>query len=334
MKSLREDTGLVEERATRLLDALEGRTVTLLERLAEERRARHRAEAGLAELERRLAEAEAGVLELQEENRELDEQNRELEAHNRHLHERLAGREEAEGNFRPGRRSQGLSALIGRRPPAPVGGDREEPAPGPQAPADESPAASDTRATAAGDEATPATGESAPAASRVAGQGDLAIGGAPSPQALLDEWYQRYGNAFFKGHTRPLMVGIHELLAEREPWPEKLVRRALACYVNLPRYLKAVREGAERIDLEGRPAGRVDAKSAEHARRKLDRLQGDSRPRKARAKQGGKPRSGRQGQEEPGRPQAAAQAPEPPAQSSPATLEEKLTALLAKHNGR
>ncbi|MDN3523208.1 hypothetical protein, partial [Halomonas ramblicola] len=135
---------MVEERATRLLDALEGRTVTLLERLAEERRARHRAEAGLAELERRLAEAEAGVLELQEENRELDEQNRELEAHNRHLHERLAGREGAEGNFRLGRRSQGLSALIGRRPPAPVVGGREEPAPGPEAPAGEPPAASAT----------------------------------------------------------------------------------------------------------------------------------------------------------------------------------------------
>ncbi|MDN3520306.1 ProQ/FINO family protein, partial [Halomonas ramblicola] len=215
-------------------------------------------------------------------------------------------------------------------PPAPVVGGREEPAPGPEAPAGEPPAASATRATAAGDEAPPATGESAAAASREAGQGDLAVGAAPSPQALLDEWYQRYGNAFFKGHTRPLMVGIHELLAEREPWPEKLVRRALACYVNLPRYLKAVREGAERIDLEGRPAGRVDAKSAEHARRKLDRLQGESRPRKARAKRDGKPRSGRQGQEERGRPQAA----EPPAQPSHATLEEKLTALLAKHNDR
>ncbi|WP_235447594.1 ProQ/FINO family protein, partial [Vibrio splendidus] len=100
---------------------------------------------------------------------------------------------------------------------------------------------------------------------------------APSPQALLDEWYTRYPSAFFKGHTRPLMVGIHEVLASREPWPEKLVRRALACYVNLPRYLKAVREDAERIDLDGQPAGKVDAQSADHAHRKLDRLQGEKR---------------------------------------------------------
>ncbi len=70
----------------------------------------------------------------------------------------------------------------------------------------------------------------------------------PSPQALLKQWYQRYPNAFFKGHTKPLKVGIHQDLAEREPWSGKLIRRALANYVNLPRYVKSMREGAERID--------------------------------------------------------------------------------------
>ncbi|MBR9772039.1 MAG: ABC transporter substrate-binding protein [Gammaproteobacteria bacterium] len=110
-------------------------------------------------------------------------------------------------------------------------------------------------------------------------QGDLAIDKAPSPQALLGEWYQRYDKTFFKGHTRPLKVGIHEDLAASEPWPEKLVRRALACYVNLPRYLKSVREGAERIDLQGALVGAVDAQAAEHAKRKLDRLQAEQQGR-------------------------------------------------------
>ncbi|NDL70413.1 ProQ/FINO family protein [Vreelandella alkaliphila] len=87
----------------------------------------------------------------------------------------------------------------------------------------------------------------------------------PSPQALLNQWYQRYPKAFFTGHTKPLKVGIHQDLAQREPWSGKLIRRALANYVNLPRYVKSMREGAERIDLEGHPAGKVDKEAARHA---------------------------------------------------------------------
>lgn len=104
-------------------------------------------------------------------------------------------------------------------------------------------------------------------------QSRLEIDDAPSPQALLDEWYRRYTDTFFKGHTRPLKVGIHEDLVAREPWPDKLVRRALACYVHLPRYLKAVRVGAERVDLDGQPAGLVSEGEARHAHKKLESLQ-------------------------------------------------------------
>lgn len=90
----------------------------------------------------------------------------------------------------------------------------------------------------------------------------------PSPNALLNSWYERYPKAFFKGHTKPLKVGIHQDLAEREEWPNKLIRRALANYVNLPRYIKAVRAGAERVDLDGLPAGKVDKEAASHAAEK------------------------------------------------------------------
>ena len=279
---------MIEERARRLLDALEERTDTLLGLLQEERRQRRALTGRLAELERHLAELEANRLALEEERlaleearrelveqhrelveecRELDEQNRELEEHNRHLHERLAGNADQAGFPRPHRRSQGLSALIGR--PAQ---ERDAPA---SAPVEarfiggptvrrSDPIASEVDTTEApmgahliGQDETPTS------SSTTSSQGRLAIAEPPSPQALLAEWYQRYGSAFFKGHTRPLQVGIHEALAACEPWPEKLVRRALACYVNLPRYLTAVREGAERIDLSGQPAGVVDAQAAE-----------------------------------------------------------------------
>lgn len=108
------------------------------------------------------------------------------------------------------------------------------------------------------------------------GQNALAFGPeheAPSPQALLAQWYKRYPQTFFKGHTRPLKTGIHLDLCEREPWPEKLVRRALACYVHLPRYLKSVREGARRVDLFGADSEIVTQEEAKHAKRQLEALQ-------------------------------------------------------------
>lgn len=365
----------------------------MLERLAHEREARRHAESvqgelaqRLGELQRRLAEAEANrleleearrelsdrhrelsdkyremnekCLELQEECRELGEQNRELETHGRHLQERLTrGEPAAEGGFRPGRRSQGFSALIGRRPePAGSHGDDSGQPPHegvdtaspdtsgsyaatvPETAVPEAPAAPDT----SGSYETVAPEAEAPKA--VAPETAAPKAAAPSPQALLQEWYQRYPGAFFQGHTRPLMVGIHEVLAAREPWPEKLVRRALACYVNLPRYLKAMREDAERIDLDGQPAGKVDAQSADYAHRKLERLQGEKRAGQGRNNSGrnnpgrGKPgKAGGQGKGKPkkgqgkGPSQGARQPALGRAEPAPATMEEKLAALMAKH---
>src|SRR5690554_2505746 len=393
-----EENGLIEERSIRLLDALEGRTDTLLGLLQRERDARLALKQRLAELEAaRLAlaeknsELEANRLELVEECRELDEQNRELEEHNRRLHERLNSQGEGQGTgfSRPARRSQGLSALIGRSATSAatstdvgarlVGRSAEAADAGADANA-KSPDKSGSYNAAAATGALPVGGRlcranggdgevnsgasleepaATPAATTTTDVGARLVGrsaeatdaaattDAPSPQALLAEWYQRYPGAFFKGHTRSPKVGIHEALAEQEPWPEKLVRRALACYVNLLRYLKAVREGAERIGLDGQPAGQVDAKAAEHARKKLERLQAEGRgkggavPGQSRRAAGkGKPGRGGRGKSQAGKGATgkapAAQAapgaePPQPARSAPATMEEKLAALVAKH---
>ncbi|WP_232823904.1 ProQ/FINO family protein [Salinicola sp. CPA57] len=107
-------------------------------------------------------------------------------------------------------------------------------------------------------------------------QNSLAFGAeheAPSPHSLLAQWYKRYPKTFFKGHTRPLKTGIHLELCEVEPWPEKLVRRALACYVHLPRYLKSVREDARRVGMDGEDCEAVTAEEAKHAKRQLEALQ-------------------------------------------------------------
>lgn len=186
----------------------------------------------------------------------------------------------------------------------------------------------------------------------------------PSPHQLLEQWYQRYPQAFSRGRTRPLKVGIHQDLAEREAaWSNKLIRRALANYVNLPRYVKAMQEGVERVDLEGNPAGVVDAQAAEFAARKRQARQktapssANRRPstpgRKTSASQAGeqpasaKPRGQRPapGKRAPAQPPGAdthkppAQAPAESAQASgaghqPMSMEEKLASLQAKFQTR
>jgi ProP effector len=137
------------------------------------------------------------------------------------------------------------------------------------------------------------------------------------------------------------------------------VHRALACYVNLPRYLKSVRAGAERIDLDGQAAGQVDPAAADYARRKLERLQAERRDRKrplatrkpSVQEQKWEPACGDPSMESrsdgPGTDRPGSGSAEPvarqhrtqPVESStsdeaPTTLEEKLSALVAKHNSR
>ena len=303
----REDAGLIEERSLHLFSALEARATDALDELRLCRAKLQELETRLADAEAARQELEASRLELMEENRELDEQNRELEEDNTRLRERLRKGEPAPVFPGAARRAQGLAALMGQRPredtPQQEGSAGEPLAPGSEergqveppvgtsqggVGAMRSPFAASSRQAAepAGQpqmrhapQDKPEQQAQVSPAGHDERQGRLAIEQAPSADALLKQWYQRYPKTFFKGHTRPLKVGIHHDLAAREPWPEKLVRRALAGYVNLPRYLKAVREGAERIDLDGQPAGSVDTQAAEHAKRKLERLQDERRER-------------------------------------------------------
>lgn len=328
----------------------------------------------LADLAQRLEASERQRLtlfeensELAEENRELDEQNRELEAYNSHLRERTvrenAGQSPSTQVFsRPARRAQGLAALMQHRPRHGDEGEAARPQsdghPGrPDAIDEGSPASVPGASSGEGEQGGAGAAGARPVAARQAVttdplspeptsppaapaeascQGDLAIDKAPSPQALLTEWYERYASTFFKGHTRPLKVGIHEDLASREPWPEKLVRRALACYVNLPRYLKSVRDGAERIDLGGQLDGVVDAQAADHAKRKLDRLQAErQRSTGHGAKRGSQARKGEHGKgAAPPRPGPGATAIAPGRQESPQASRHDASLLSSGSDGR
>ncbi|WP_245184544.1 ProQ/FINO family protein [Halomonas salinarum] len=241
------------------------------------------------QLEVRNRELEQHSLELERRSHELKQQHHELALKHQALEEKCRELEEkfaraphtADGHAHP--RSQGLKALLSHRARP---GNQEAPA----VSLDETPVdGSLPESRHAASTSTPGgepSGASLPEphANETAPQASLPEGELPSPQALLNQWYRRYPDAFFKGHTRPLRVGIHEDLLSREPWPEKLVRRALACYVHLPRYLKAVRENAERVGLDGEAAGPVTEGEARYARKKLDELRAQQQNERSGAK--------------------------------------------------
>ncbi|CDG21177.1 ProP effector [Xenorhabdus poinarii G6] len=76
-----------------------------------------------------------------------------------------------------------------------------------------------------------------------------------------------------EGEARPLKIGIFQDIVERiqsEACLSKTqLRSALRLYTSSWRYLYGVKEGAQRVDLDGNTCGELDAEHIEHARQQL-----------------------------------------------------------------
>ncbi|MFC3095775.1 RNA chaperone ProQ [Alteromonas sediminis] len=76
-----------------------------------------------------------------------------------------------------------------------------------------------------------------------------------------------------QGDAKPLKIGIFQDLAEKltdEPRVSKtLLRSSLRHYTNSWRYLHSVKEGAFRVDLEGKQGEAIEKEHAEHAAQQL-----------------------------------------------------------------
>jgi ProP effector len=77
-----------------------------------------------------------------------------------------------------------------------------------------------------------------------------------------------------KGDAKPLKIGIFQDLAERleneERVSKTLLRSSLRHYTNSWRYLHSIKNGAQRIDLDGKDVAAIEDEHVEHAKKQLD----------------------------------------------------------------
>ncbi|KFZ38601.1 osmoprotectant transporter ProQ [Shewanella mangrovi] len=121
--------------------------------------------------------------------------------------------------------------------------------------------------------------------------------------AILAYLYETFPLCFIaEGETKPLKIGLFQDLAERLADDSKVsktqLRIAIRRYTNSWRYLKSLKEGVQRVDLDGNPCGELEAEHIEHAQQALKESQDKARARRQEtAKAAGK--GAREGEQKP-----------------------------------
>jgi len=104
--------------------------------------------------------------------------------------------------------------------------------------------------------------------------------------AILAYLYETFPLCFIaEGEAKPLKIGLFQDLAERLANDSRVsktqLRVALRRYTNSWRYLKSLKEGAQRVDLDGKPCGELEQEHIEHARAILKDSQEKAKARRA-----------------------------------------------------
>ncbi|MDH2435120.1 ProQ/FINO family protein [Pokkaliibacter sp. MBI-7] len=131
--------------------------------------------------------------------------------------------------------------------------------------------------------------------------------------------------AFSRQHPKPLQIGIQQSMMERLPGMEGKIKRGLASYTRSPAYLRCVQAGKSRVDIDGKEAGHVEERDAQHAREQYNSLYGNRRPEGQNERRNNRQEQGR-------KPARVNRSADEVAQNrSAARLEEKLHQLVGKH---
>lgn len=96
----------------------------------------------------------------------------------------------------------------------------------------------------------------------------------PSSKAVIAYLAEQFPQCFtIEGEAKPLKIGIFDDLATRmadDPKVSKTrLRGALRQYTNSWRYLRSIKAGTERVDLDGAAAGTVEEDHVQHAQEAL-----------------------------------------------------------------
>lgn len=73
---------------------------------------------------------------------------------------------------------------------------------------------------------------------------------------------ERWPEAFRVAAPRPLKVGIHNEMKQTGEFPLSTIKKALKLFTQQDRYLSSIKEGRNRVDLNGKAAGKVKLKEA------------------------------------------------------------------------
>ena len=102
-----------------------------------------------------------------------------------------------------------------------------------------------------------------------------------------------------EGPAKPLKVGIFQDLAEKlvedETVSKTRLRQALRHYTSSWRYLKAIKVGQHRVDINGENVAEIDQEQADYASKTLKESQEKFANKKAQAKENKKPYKGTKG---------------------------------------
>lgn len=105
-------------------------------------------------------------------------------------------------------------------------------------------------------------------------------------KAVIEYLVEQFPECFkLEGDSRPLKIGIFDDLIKRCEDDERLsktkLRSALRLYTSSWRYLRSVKAGVQRVDLDGKDAGLVDQEHQEHAQQLLQESQARVKEKKA-----------------------------------------------------
>ncbi|MCE9678864.1 RNA chaperone ProQ [Shewanella sp. AS1] len=147
--------------------------------------------------------------------------------------------------------------------------------------------------------------------------------------AILAYLYETFPLCFIaEGETKPLKIGLFQDLAERLADDSKVsktqLRIALRRYTSSWRYLKGIKVGVQRVDLDGNECGELEQEHVEHAQATLKESQEKAKAKRMAKVAAKKPDGAAKAEKKPFKKLATKRKPAAPKAAKPEVVVEQL----------